>query len=275
MIIRILYIFVFALCTQMLYAEHLWGLSVDAATMCQLDNQSNTHMQAGGSVTAEIDYQYRKQLFVFYTGAAFNVYHVGQKIDDVYEYNSIEPFLKPNVVYDRKDKLTTFNLAFPFMFGIQYKQLHLAAGCKIYLKLIGKTNTKAQYDYYAEDDKFYDDFIAEQLHHQDICIKSDAIVRPDVRPRMEVGWILKQSYGEKDPMFRISLFAEYGVINTLAQNVYDIPTNGIIPTEYYFYQATDIPGGIQVNNLTVGLHLACMLEWPNLERKLNSTKLRY
>lgn len=275
MIVRLLNIIILSLCAQLLLAEHFWGVSLDAGTMLQLDNQSNTQMQIGGSASAELDYQYRKHLFIFYTGAAFNMYHVGQRVDDVYEYSTIDPLLPANVLSNRTDKLTTFNLAFPFMLGMQYKKFHIAAGCKVYLKLFGNTTTKAQYDYHMEDDKFYDDFINTQLHHQDILIKAKAFVRPDVRPRVEIGWILKQSYGVKDPIFRLALFAEYGLINTLQQDVYDIPADGIRPTVYYYYQSNDTLIPTKTNNLLVGLQFSYMIDWKNLERKLNSTKMRY
>ena len=253
-------------------------------------NQSNALQQLKGGAGAGLDVTYNLEYkhFLFETGLDFRFLNS----TSTYGFQATRTDLTYGATYDYLfDKLTeTRNMAqigIPVMFGAQFNRYYFLVGAKVHYSLLAQYNQKGQYDIIVKDPAMLEPYGMgiHDLNGQ----KGQAIQlrQPDISVAAEVGidldeWLqkpanedkkLKLKPGERQPFgqqhihYRVSLFAEYSVLNvnnTPAAKPVAFATNDV--AVHHTNTLLAMNGDTKLNNLFVGAKFTIQFEVPGKEQ---------
>ena len=249
-------------------------------------NQSNALQQLIGGPGAGINLTYNLEYghFLFETGLDFRYLNSSsaygfqaERIDQAYN-------AKYNYLFDRMTEMRhLLQIGVPVMFGAQFSRYYFLVGAKVHYSLAAPYSQKGKYDITVTDPAFIDPYglgIYEMNGETDKPIKFS---QPDLSVAAEFGidldeWLQKQPdpkakaklkpgqrlpFGREHIHYRVSLFAEYGVLNsngTAAAKPLEFAGNQVEVQKSNTMLAMN--GDTKLNNLFVGAKFTIQFEVP-------------
>ncbi len=239
---------------------------------------------AGIAATYELEYGH----FRFETGLDFTWLNSASHYEFMLQRQLLQPH-EATYNYITDDLLETRNVGYigiPVMFGAQFSRYWFMLGAKVGYGLFGNYRQKGQFDIVVDDKAFLEQY---GLGTYDIPAKAAdqyklAFRQPSVSLCAEVGidldeWLQQQPdkrnrqrvkagerlpFGKEHIHYKVSAFAEYGVLNTNGSSAaYPLAfsDNAILPDATNTVLAIG-GGNTKLNNLFVGLKFAVQFEVP-------------
>ena len=262
----------------------LWG----AGTL----NKSNAFQQliGGGGAGLDLTYNLEYGHFLFETGLDFRFLNSTSK----YGFNAVRQDLTYGARYnylfdDMRETRNMMQLGLPVMFGGQFGDFYFLVGAKIHYALNCPYTQKGKYDIVVDDPTFLDPYgmgIHELNGETNQKIK---FRQPDISAALEIGldldkWLQQQPkevnpkdkkdkpklkpgqrlpFGREHVHYRVSLFAEYSVLNAnataAASSVEFIPADVLVQKSNTMLAMN---GNSKLNNLFVGAKFTIQFEIP-------------
>ena len=250
-------------------------------------NQSNALQQLIGGAGAGIDLTYNLEYghFLFETGLDVRFLNS----TSAYGFQATRKDLTYGATYNylfdnMRETRNMLEVGVPLMFGAQFSRYYFLLGAKVHYGLPMGYSHKGQYDIIVNDPAYLEPY-GMGIHDLNGQTNTKiAFKQPDVSIAAEVGvdldeWLQKQPdpkakkaklkpgqrlpFGQEHIHYRVSLFAEYGVLNTNA-------TPAALPVEFAAtsteVQRTNtllaLNGDTKLNNLFVGAKFAIQFEVP-------------
>ena len=250
-------------------------------------NQSNALQQLIGGAGAGIDLTYNLEYghFLFETGLDVRFLNS----TSAYGFQATRKDLTYGATYNylfdnMRETRNMLEVGVPLMFGAQFSRYYFLLGAKVHYGLPMGYSHKGQYDIIVNDPAYLEPY-GMGIHDLNGQTNTKiAFKQPDVSIAAEVGvdldeWLQKQPdpkakkaklkpgqrlpFGQEHIHYRVSLFAEYGVLNTNA-------TSAALPVEFAAtsteVQRTNtllaLNGDTKLNNLFVGAKFAIQFEVP-------------
>ena len=255
-------------------------------------NKSNALQQLVGGGGAGLDLTYGLEYghFLFETGLDFRFLNSTSN----YGFTATRPDLTYGATYYYMfDKLTEtrnmMQVGLPVMFGAQFKDFYFLLGAKIHYAFMCPYTQKGKYDIVVEDPAFLEPY-GMGIHELNGTTNQKIKFRqPDISLAAEVGldldrWLQKQPkpedpkdkknkkkvqpgqrlpFGREHIHYRVSLFAEYSVLNAnstpAAKPVEFIPTDALVQKTNTMLAMN---GDTKLNNLFVGAKFTVQFEIP-------------
>lgn len=254
-------------------------------------NQKNALQQLKGGPGAGIDLTYSLEYghFLFETGLDFRYLNS----TSIYGFNAERTDLRYNAKYNYLfDRMTEMRhlmqVGVPVMFGAQFSRYYFLLGAKIHYSIAAPYSQKGKYDVTVDDPAFIDPYGMGIYELNKTTNKAIKFNQPDVSVAAEFGidldeWLQKQPRTDKDAKkkkqqlkpgqrlpfgpehvhYRVSLFAEYGVLNSNG-------TPAALPVEFAGNQVEvqktntmlALNGNTKLNNLFVGAKFTIQFEVP-------------
>ena len=249
-------------------------------------NQSNVLQQLIGGAGAGLDLTYNLEYghFLFETGLDFRFLNSSSAYGftatrNALTYNAIYSYLFDNT----REMRNMAQVGLPLMFGAQVNRFYFLVGAKVHYTFLGMYSQKGMYDITVNDPSLLEPY-GMGIHslngqtNQKIVFK-----QPDVSAAIEIGldldeWLQKQAdpkkkvkvkpgerlpFGREHVHYRVSLFAEYGVLNTNAtpkNNPVEFAANEVEVQKGNTFLAMN--GDTKLNNLFVGAKFTIQFEIP-------------
>ena len=247
-------------------AQHFVGAMVDGAAAWQLDTETDrTYPMIGGGASVGGVYQLQYDKLLLQTGLG---------VSQVWLRNGL---WMDTIIYDTRDdqgyaftyygdlqqqthQAMLTELTVPFMLGTKLRSFHLLVGAKLSVTVVGFTTQKAQLNTWGEyGDRYYGP-LANMPEHgfynvKEFESKGRIKFRPDVRLCAEVGysWALtKEPVKDGAPILQVGAFVEYGILNTLQQEMIAVETEDEIilnPLKDTWTVLQEYPMDIQLNHV--------------------------
>jgi outer membrane protein OmpA-like peptidoglycan-associated protein len=244
---------------------------------------------------AGLGYQLRYKQFIFTTGVEFTLYNTVQNLSgsdngDIYRTFEMKPYNTMHYTYDFSgvsEKILGGFAQVPILFGMEHKNVPLfwQAGVKVGYGLFSRSTLKGDLTTTIEDDELIAGLTNMYKH---TLVNNEKIDRPansvnfglNVAATAEIGINFDQWINSKARV-RLSVFADYGVLNALsykaADGAQDLPmqlpvgTAGVSPLDYTVNAsyATTAAKDAKVNPFLVGAKIAV---WFDLPRKQKATQ---
>ena len=244
---------------------------------------------------AGLGYQLRYKQFIFTTGVEFTLYNTVQNLSgsdngDIYRTFEMMPYNTMHYTYDFSgvsEKILGGFAQVPILFGMEHKNVPLfwQAGVKVGYGLFSRSTLKGDLTTTIEDDELIAGLTNMYKH---TLVNNEKIDRPansvnfglNVAATAEIGINFDQWINSKARV-RLSVFADYGVLNALsykaADGAQDIPMQlpvgkaGVSPLDYTVNAsyATTAAKDVKVNPFLVGAKIAV---WFDLPRKQKATQ---
>ena len=244
---------------------------------------------------AGLGYQLRYKQFIFTTGVEFTFYNTIQNLSgsdngDIYRTFEMMPYNTMHYTYDFSgvsEKILGGFAQVPILFGMEHKNVPLfwQAGVKVGYGLFSRSTLKGDLTTTIEDDELIAGLTNMYKH---TLVNNEKIDRPansvnfglNVAATAEIGINFDQWINSKARV-RLSVFADYGVLNALsykaADGAQDLPmqlpvgTAGVSPLDYTVNAsyATTAAKDVKVNPFLVGAKIAV---WFDLPRKQKATQ---
>lgn len=255
----------------------LWG----AGTL----NQNNALQQLKGGIGAGLDVTYNLvyKKFLFEVGVDFRYLNSASTYGFQTTRNDLTYGATYNYMFDNmRETRNMMQIGVPIMFGAQFDRYYFLVGAKVGYSLFGNYSHKGQYDITVNDPALLEPYgmgIHAIPNATNTAIK---FTQPEVSVAAEIGidldeWLQAQPdkkkakvkpgerlpFGKEHIHYRVSLFAEYGVLNTNA-------TPAALPVEFasndVSVQKTNtmlaMNGDTKLNNLFVGAKFTIQFEVP-------------
>lgn len=244
---------------------------------------------------AGLGYQLRYKQFIFTTGVEFTLYNTVQNLSgsdngDIYRTFEMKPYNTMHYTYDFSgvsEKILGGFAQVPILFGMEHKNVPLfwQAGVKVGYGLFSRSTLKGDLTTTIEDDELIAGLTNMYKH---TLVNNEKIDRPansvnfglNVAATAEIGINFDQWINSKARV-RLSVFADYGVLNALsykaADGAQDLPMQlpvgkaGVSPLDYTVNAAyaTTAAKDVKVNPFLVGAKIAV---WFDLPRKQKATQ---
>ena len=244
---------------------------------------------------AGLGYQLRYKQFIFTTGVEFTLYNTVQNLSgsdngDIYRTFEMKPYNTMHYTYDFSgvsEKILGGFAQVPILFGMEHKNVPLfwQVGAKVGYGLFSRSTLKGDLTTTIEDDELIAGLTNMYKH---TLVNNEKIDRPansvnfglNVAATAEIGINFDQWINSKARV-RLSVFADYGVLNALsykaADGAQDIPMQlpvgkaGVSPLDYTVNAsyATTAAKDAKVNPFLVGAKIAV---WFDLPRKQKATQ---
>ena len=244
---------------------------------------------------AGLGYQLRYKQFIFTTGVEFTLYNTVQNLSgsdngDIYRTFEMKPYNTMHYTYDFSgvsEKILGGFAQVPILFGMEHKNVPLfwQVGAKVGYGLFSRSTLKGDLTTTIEDDELIAGLTNMYKH---TLVNNEKIDRPansvnfglNVAATAEIGINFDQWINSKARV-RLSVFADYGVLNALsykaADGAQDIPMQlpvgkaGVSPLDYTVNAsyATTAAKDVKVNPFLVGAKIAV---WFDLPRKQKATQ---
>ncbi len=244
---------------------------------------------------AGLGYQLRYKQFIFTTGVEFTFYNTVQNLSgsdngDIYRTFEMKPYNTMHYTYDFSgvsEKIIGGFAQVPILFGMEHKNVPLfwQAGVKVGYGLFSRSTLKGDLTTTIKDDELIAGLTDMYKH---TLVNDEKIDRPansvnfglNVAATAEIGINFDQWINSKARV-RLSVFADYGVLNALsykaADGAQDIPMQlpigkaGVSPLDYTVNAsyATTAAKDAKVNPFLVGAKIAV---WFDLPRKQKATQ---
>ena len=251
-------------------------------------NQSNAYQQLKGGPGAGLDVTYSLEYgkFLFETGLDFRFLNS----TSAYGFQATRLDLNyPGTTYNYwfdnlSETRNMLEIGLPLMFGAQFNKFYFLVGGKVHYGLPMGYSQKGQYDIVVNDPSLIDPYGMGIRALNGQTNQKMVFKQPDVSVAAEIGldldeWLQKQPdpkakkakvkpgqrlpFGREHVHYRVSLFAEYGVLNTNA-------TPKATPVEFEGNQVEvtktntllAMNGDTKLNNLFVGAKFAIQFEVP-------------
>ena len=244
---------------------------------------------------AGLGYQLRYKQFIFTTGVEFTLYNTVQNLSgsdngDIYRTFEMKPYNTMQYTYDFSgvsEKILGGFAQVPILFGMEHKNVPLfwQAGVKVGYGLFSRSTLKGDLTTTIKDDELIAGLTDMYKH---TLVNNEKIDRPansvnfglNVAATAEIGINFDQWINSKARV-RLSVFADYGVLNALsykaADGAQDIPMQlpvgkaGVSPLDYTVNAsyATTAAKDVKVNPFLVGAKIAV---WFDLPRKQKATQ---
>ena len=263
--------------------DKIQGAYMGAGTL----NQSNALQQLKGGVGAGLDVTYNLEYghFLFETGLDFRFLNSAstygfQATRQDLTYGAEYTYLFDNL----RETRNMFEIGIPVMFGAQFSRYYFLLGAKIHYGLPLGYSQKGQYDVVVKDPALLEPYGMGIYDLNGTTNQPIKFRQPDVSLAAEVGidldeWLQAQPdpkkkktkvnpgqrlpFGREHIHYRVSLFAEYGVLNTNA-------TPEAAPVEFAGDQVEvknsntllAMNGNTKLNNLFVGAKFTVQFEVP-------------
>ena len=268
--------------------DQIKGVYMGAGTL----NQSNVFQQLKGGGGAGLDVTYNLEYghFLFETGLDFRF------LNSTSDYGFIAKRLDKNYnaeYYYWFDKLretrNMFEIGLPLMFGAQFNKFYFLLGAKVHYGIPMGYSHKGQYDITVNDPALADPY-GMGIYGLNGQTKQKMIFKqPDISAAAEIGldldeWLQKQPdpkakkakvkpgqrlpFGREHVHYRVSLFAEYGVLNSNATPVaspLDFAGDKVEVQNSNTLLAMN--GNTKLNNLFVGAKFAIQFEVPGKQAR--------
>ena len=249
-------------------------------------NQSNALQQLKGGAGAGLDLTYNLEYghFLFETGLDFRFLNststygfTAERIDQTYG-------AKYYYLFDNTREMRNMaQVGLPLMFGAQFNRFYFLVGAKVHYSFLGMYSQKGQYDITVSDPNLLEPYGMGIYNLNGQTNQKIVFKQPDVSAAVEVGidldeWLQKQAdpkkkvkvkpgerlpFGREHVHYRLSLFAEYGVLNTNATpqaNPVEFASNAIEVQKSNTFLAMN--GDTKLNNLFVGAKFTIQFEIP-------------
>lgn len=244
---------------------------------------------------AGLGYQLRYKQFIFTTGVEFTLYNTVQNLSgsdngDIYRTFEMKPYNTMHYTYDFSgvsEKILGGFAQVPILFGMEHKNVPLfwQAGVKVGYGLFSRSTLKGNLTTTIKDDELIAGLTDMYKH---TLVNNEKIDRPansvnfglNVAATAEIGINFDQWINSKARV-RLSVFADYGVLNALsykaADGAQDLPMQlpvgkaGVSPLDYTVNAsyATTAAKDAKVNPFLVGAKIAV---WFDLPRKQKATQ---
>jgi len=263
--------------------DRINGSYVGAGTL----NQSNALQQLIGGAGGGIDLTYNLEYghFLFETGLDFRFLNstsaygfTATRYDQTYGATY-------NYLFDNTREMRNMaQVGLPLMFGAQFNKFYFLVGAKVHYTFLGNYSQNGLYDVTVNDPALVDPY-GMGIYALNGQTKSPIVFRqPEVSAAVEVGidldeWLQKQPdpkkkkakvkpgerlpFGRENVHYRLSLFAEYGVLNTNATpkaNPVEFANNQVEVQNSNTFLAMN--GDTKLNNLLVGAKFTIQFEVP-------------
>ena len=258
------------------------GLSYDANTGLGFNNKDKGFVGGG----LGLGYQLRYKQFLMTVGAEFTFYNSVMGITNtnagtLERSYGMEPY-GDKMTYNYRfnplnDKLIGGFAQIPLLFGMELKKVPLfwQAGVKAGIGVLGQSTIGGSLTT-TIDDKELIGGLTDMYNHT--LVTNEAVARPSTSVKFglnlaasaEIGVNLDQ-WIDASPKLRVSLFADYGLLNSLsykaADGAQDIPTQMLVsanPLDYPTNSAltTTTAANAKVNPFLVGAKIAVWFELP-------------
>ncbi len=258
------------------------GMLYGAGTL----NQNNALQQLKGGAGAGLDITYSLEYghFLFETGLDFRFLNstsdygfTAKRIDK--NYNAEYYYLFD----DLRETRNMLEIGLPLMFGAQFNKFYFLLGAKVHYGLPMGYSQKGRYDITVKDPAFIDPYGMGIYDLNGQTKQKMVFKQPDISAAAEIGldldeWLQKQPdpkakkkvkpgerlpFGQEHIHYRVSLFAEYGVLNSNAtpqQNPVDFAADKVEVQNTNTMLAMN--GNTVLNNLFVGAKFAIQFEVP-------------
>ena len=268
--------------------DKLNGAYMGAGTL----NQSNVFQQlkGGGGAGLDVTYSLEYGHFLFETGLDFRFLNstsdygfMATRIDKNYnaEYNYWFD--------DLRETRNMLEIGLPLMFGAQFNKFYFLLGAKVHYGLPMGYSQKGQYDVMVNDPAFIDPYGMGIYDLNGQTKQKMVFKQPDISAAAEIGldldeWLQKQPdpkakkakvkpgqrlpFGQEHIHYRVSLFAEYGVLNSNATpkaNPVDFAGNKVEVQNSNTFLALN--GDTKLNNLFVGAKFSIQFEVPGKQAR--------
>ena len=263
--------------------DKLNGTYMGAGTV----NQSNALQQLKGGAGAGLDVTYNLEYghFLFETGLDFRFLNSTSAYGFTATRTDLTYGATYNYLFDNlRETRNMLGIGVPVMFGAQFSRYYFLLGAKVHYELPMGYSHKGQYDIVVNDPAFVEPYgmgiyNVNGQHNAPIILK-----QPDVSIAAEVGidldeWLQAQPdpkkkkakvkpgqrlpFGREHIHYRVSLFAEYGVLNinnTPAAN--PVAFTGSDVEVNHTNTLLAMNGDTKLNNLFVGAKFAVQFEVP-------------
>ena len=258
----------------------LWG----AGTL----NQNNALQQliGGGGAGLDITYNLEYGHFLFETGLDFRFLNSTSK----YGFTALQTDKTYSAEYyyffdEMKETRNLLQVGLPLMFGAQFNRYYFLLGAKVHYSLMCPYSQKGQYDIMVKDNALMEPY---GLGIHDLNGKTDKPIKfrqPDISVAAEFGidldeWLQQQPkevnpkdkpklkpgqrlpFGREHVHYRLSLFAEYSVLNansTPAASPVDFGGATLVQQSNTMMAMN---GNTKLNNLFVGAKFTIQFEIP-------------
>ncbi len=264
------------------------GIAFDPTTVNPTGFRNKDKGFVGGGFG--LGYQMRYKQFLMTVGAEFNFYNsvmgIVNQDDGTYLLSyGMMPYgdkMTYNYLFDPlKDRLIGGYVQMPLLFGMELKKLPLfwQAGLKVGMGLMGQSTIGGKLTTYIEDKELIGG-LTDMYNHA--LVNEDPIERPsnavkfglNLAASAELGVNLDQ-WVNALPKLRLSLFADYGILNTLkyaqAPGAQDGPTQMLVDANPLNFPtnsalATTSAANAQVHPFLIGAKLAVWFELPRKQK---------
>ena len=249
-------------------------------------NQSNVLQQLKGGAGAGIDLTYNLEYghFLFETGLDFRFLNS----TSTYGFTAIRNDLTYNAIYNylfdnMRETRNMAQVGLPLMFGAQFNRFYFLVGAKVHYSFLGMYSQKGLYDITVNDPALIEPY---GMGIYEFNGKSNAPIvfrQPDISAALELGidldeWLQQQAdpkkkvkvkpgerlpFGREHVHYRLSFFAEYGVLNSNATpkaNPVEFAANQVEVQNGNTFLAMN--GDTKLNNLFVGVKFTIQFEVP-------------
>ena len=258
------------------------GMLYGAGTLNQ--NNALQQLKGGGGAGLDITYSLEYGHFLFETGLDFRFLNstsdygfTAKRIDK--NYNAEYYYLFD----DLRETRNMLEIGLPLMFGAQFNKFYFLLGAKVHYGLPMGYSQKGRYDITVKDPAFIDPYGMGIYDLNGQTKQKMVFKQPDISAAAEIGldldeWLQKQPdpkkktkvkpgerlpFGQEHVHYRVSLFAEYGVLNSNAtpqQNPVDFAADKVEVQNTNTLLAMN--GNTVLNNLFVGAKFAIQFEVP-------------
>ncbi|MBQ2520633.1 MAG: hypothetical protein II540_05015, partial [Paludibacteraceae bacterium] len=249
-------------------------------------NQSNVLQQLVGGAGAGLDLTYNLEYghFLFETGLDFRFLNSTSKYGFTAIRNDLTYGATYNYLFDNTREMRNMaQVGLPLMFGAQFNRFYFLVGAKVHYTFLGTYSQKGLYDITVSDPALLEPY---GLGIYELNGNTNAPIvfrQPEVSAALEVGidldeWLQQQAdpkkkvkvkpgerlpFGRENVHYRLSFFAEYGVLNTNATpkaNPVEFAANQVEVQNGNTFLAMN--GDTKLNNLFVGAKFTIQFEVP-------------
>lgn len=259
------------------------GSYVGAGTL----NQSNVFQQlkGGGGAGLDLTYSLEYGKFLFETGLDFRFLNSTSDYGFMAQRHDLTYGADYNYWFDDlRETRNMLEIGLPLMFGAQFNKFYFLVGAKVHYGLPMGYSHKGQYDVTVNDPSFIEPY-GMGIYDLNGQSKQKMVFRqPDISAAAEIGldldeWLQKQPdpkakkakvkpgqrlpFGQEHVHYRVSLFAEYGVLNSNATpkaNPVDFASDKVEVQNTNTFLAMN--GNTKLNNLLVGAKFTIQFEVP-------------
>ena len=268
--------------------DQINGVYMGAGTL----NQSNVFQQLKGGGGAGLDVTYNLEYghFLFETGLDFRFLNstsdygfIAKRLDKSYNAEYYYWFDK------LRETRNMFEIGLPLMFGAQFNKFYFLLGAKVHYGIPMGYSHKGQYDITVNDPALADPYGMGIYDLNGQTKQKMVFKQPDISAAAEIGldldeWLQAQPdpkakkakvkpgqrlpFGREHVHYRVSLFAEYGVLNSNATpkaNPVDFAGNKVEVQNSNTFLALN--GDTKLNNLFVGAKFSIQFEVPGKQAR--------